>query len=101
MCSAPRLMALKPIGFAARVNPPNLESFSRKPYESSRRTGGTKMRRVIGIAIATAIAGSAMAADLPVTPPAPVLTYNWTGIYGGVNGGWGFGQQDPFNTISG
>ncbi len=40
-----------------------------------------------------------MAADLPVAPP-PVLTYNWTGIYGGINGGWGFGQQDPFNILT-
>jgi outer membrane immunogenic protein len=48
---------------------------------------------------ATCIA--AQAADLPQEPaykapivlPAPV--YNWTGIYFGVNGGYGFGQQTP------
>jgi outer membrane immunogenic protein len=57
------------------------------------------MRRVIGIALATTIAGSAMAADLPVTPP-PVLTYNWTGIYLGINGGGAWGQQDPFNIVT-
>jgi outer membrane immunogenic protein len=53
------------------------------------------MRRVIVIALATAVAGSAMAADLSVTAP-PILVYNWTGIYGGVNGGGAWGQQDPF-----
>ena len=53
------------------------------------------MRRVIVIALATAVAGSAMAADLSVTAPPPVLVYNWTGIYGGVNGGGAWGQQDP------
>jgi outer membrane immunogenic protein len=26
--------------------------------------------------------------------------YNWTGLYIGVNGGWGWGQQDPLNLIS-
>jgi outer membrane immunogenic protein len=57
------------------------------------------MRCFIGIALATAIIGSAMAAEPPVTPP-PVLTYNWTGIYLGINGGGGFGQQDPFNIIT-
>jgi outer membrane immunogenic protein len=54
------------------------------------------MRRVIVIALATAVAGSAMAADLSVTAPPPVLIYNWTGIYVGVNGGGAWGQQDPF-----
>ena len=60
------------------------------------------MRRVIGIAIATAISSSAMAADLAVRAPvvahAPI--YNWTGIYVGVNGGYMWGQQDPFNVIT-
>jgi outer membrane immunogenic protein len=49
---------------------------------------------------------SAQAADLPMPPapeykaPAPVLVYNWTGIYIGVNGGWGWGNQDPFNILT-
>ena len=59
-----------------------------------------QMRHVIGIALATAIAGSAMAADLSVPAPPPVLVYNWTGIYGGVNGGGAWGQQDPFNILT-
>jgi outer membrane immunogenic protein len=64
------------------------------------RTGGVEMRHIIGIALATAIAGPAMAADLSVTVPPPVLVYNWTGIYGGVNGGGAWGQQDPFNILT-
>ncbi|NGX97900.1 MAG: porin family protein [Candidatus Afipia apatlaquensis] len=45
----------------------------------------------------------ANAADLavkaaPVTPVTAV--YNWTGFYIGVNGGYGWGRQDPLNLIS-
>jgi outer membrane immunogenic protein len=43
---------------------------------------------------------AANAADLSVkAPPAPVAAavYNWTGLYIGVNGGWGWGQQDPIH----
>jgi outer membrane immunogenic protein len=45
---------------------------------------------------------AAHAADLAVKAPAPVpaAVYNWTGLYLGVNGGWGWGQQDPLNLIS-
>jgi outer membrane immunogenic protein len=45
----------------------------------------------------------AQAADLAVkAPPAPVpaAVYNWTGLYVGVNGGWGWGRQDPLNLIA-
>jgi outer membrane immunogenic protein len=54
-----------------------------------------------------AVAVSARAADLPMAPayqppPAPVVArvYNWTGLYVGVNGGYGWGNQDPFNIIT-
>jgi len=52
---------------------------------------------------------SAQDADLPMAPaPAPApeykapvpYVYNWTGIYIGVNGGWGGGQQEPFNVFT-
>ncbi|WP_426527224.1 outer membrane protein [Bradyrhizobium sp. McL0615] len=46
---------------------------------------------------------SANAADLAVkAPPAPMpaAVYNWTGLYVGVNGGWGWGRQDPLNLIA-
>jgi outer membrane immunogenic protein len=43
---------------------------------------------------------AAHAADLAVkAPPAtvPAAVYNWTGLYIGINGGWGWGNQDPVN----
>lgn len=51
----------------------------------------------------------ALAADLPerptyspveVRPSLAVPTYNWTGFYFGVNGGYGWGQQDPLNLFT-
>jgi outer membrane immunogenic protein len=44
---------------------------------------------------------AAQAADLAVKAPTPVPTpvYNWTGLYIGVNGGYGWGQQDPLNLL--
>jgi outer membrane immunogenic protein len=47
----------------------------------------------------------AVAADLPRKPqPAPLLAptpvYSWTGIYFGINGGYGWGHQDPLNLIT-
>lgn len=48
---------------------------------------------------------SAQAADLPQRPApasllAPTPVYNWTGIYFGINGGGGWGHQDPLNLIT-
>ncbi len=47
---------------------------------------------------------SVAAADLPTRPAAalmsPVPVYNWTGIYVGLNGGGGWGHQDPLNLIT-
>lgn len=62
------------------------------------------MKRVLfaGVGlVALALAGTAGAADLPrrgVAAPAaaPVympVAYNWTGLYAGINGGWGFGDS--------
>jgi outer membrane immunogenic protein len=57
------------------------------------------------IALAALLPVVASAADLPQRPaPAPLLAptpvYNWTGIYVGLNGGYGWGNQDPLNLIS-
>jgi len=50
------------------------------------------------------VAVSANAADMPAKAyaPAPVVAqvYNWTGLYVGVNGGYGWGQQDPLTLFS-
>ena len=63
------------------------------------------MRRIIGgiigVGVVIGLGGSALAADLPPSPPprAPAVyvpavlpIYNWAGIYIGVNGGWGWGN---------
>jgi outer membrane immunogenic protein len=55
------------------------------------------------VAVVSSAGGTAYAADLaprPAPVAAPVPYYNWTGIYVGVNGGYGWGRQDPFNIIS-
>ena len=56
------------------------------------------------LVLLTSAAVSANAADLPVKAytPAPVAAqvYNWTGIYVGANGGYGWGAQDPLTLFS-
>ena len=56
---------------------------------------------IIGVGVVIGLGGSALAADLPPSPPprAPAVyvpavlpIYNWAGIYIGVNGGWGWGN---------
>jgi outer membrane immunogenic protein len=43
----------------------------------------------IGILAATALSGSALAADMPLKArPLPVEVFSWTGCYVGLNGGW-------------
>jgi len=54
--------------------------------------------------LAIGIASRAQAADMsvPYRPAMPIAApvYNWTGIYLGVNGGYAWGQQDPFSIIT-
>ena len=71
------------------------------------------MKRIlIASALALATAAPALAADLPAPagppPRAPVAyipaapAFSWTGVYVGLNGGWGFGQTTwtpPVGTI--
>ena len=57
-------------------------------------------------AIAGSITANAYAADLPPAPvyrapETPVVqVYNWTGIYLGVNGGYGIGESTPMSLYS-
>src|SRR5262249_18289534 len=69
------------------------------------RTGGTNMQAFLFTsAVALALAGAvgpASAADLARRPPPPppprvpvvAPSYNWTGLYLGINGGYGFGRS--------
>src|ERR1035438_9069934 len=61
-------------------------------------------RTLLATAAFTAFVSCAIAADLPSRPayaPAPIMSpvpvYNWTGIYVGLNGGYGWGSQAPLN----
>jgi len=62
-------------------------------------------RLSLAAALTLTAVGSVLAADLSVPPPAayvPIVvpTYNWSGIYLGVNGGYGFSRSewsDPAN----
>jgi outer membrane immunogenic protein len=72
--------------------------------EAQKRSVNTKgaertMKKILGsFAITAALAGSAVAADLPVKArpmaPAPVVATNWTGCYVGAGGGYGMYNQD-------
>jgi len=59
------------------------------------------MRRIVGLfCVILGFGGSALAADLPPSPPrapaayvpAVLPVYNWSGVYVGINGGWGWGN---------
>lgn len=65
----------------------------------------TRSALLAAAALTIGLAQTALAADLPQRPaPAPLLAptpvYNWTGIYFGLNGGGGWGHQDPLNLIT-
>ena len=59
---------------------------------------------IVGAALAAISAAGASAADLPMqsykSPPVVAQVYNWTGFYVGVNGGYGWGTQDPMTPLS-
>lgn len=48
-----------------------------------------------GIAVTALLAGSALAADMPLKAVAPAIAYDWSGFYigGVVSGAWG--TTDP------
>ncbi|MET4387392.1 outer membrane immunogenic protein [Bradyrhizobium sp. F1.4.3] len=59
---------------------------------------------IIGAAFAAVSSTCASAADLAVqaykSVPVAAQVYNWTGLYVGVNGGYGWGTQDPLTLVS-
>jgi outer membrane immunogenic protein len=67
------------------------------------------IRTIAFLCAAIGLSGSAFAADLPPAPaprapavyvPPVVPVYNWSGVYLGINGGYGFGSSewtDPLN----
>jgi len=62
-------------------------------------------KHVTAAAVLAFTSAGAFAADLPMQAPykaAPVMAqvYNWTGMYVGVNGGYGWGSQDPLVLFS-
>jgi outer membrane immunogenic protein len=59
-------------------------------------------RSFLGIAIATILTTSAMAADLPVKAPPiiPPVVYDWTGFYIGANLGYSWGRSSDVSTLS-
>src|SRR5674476_518064 len=63
------------------------------------------MRRLVlalGV-LALGTSGSALAADMPVKGPVykapPVVMYNCTGFYVGINGGYGWGRSNQIDTL--
>ena len=48
--------------------------------------------------IALTVAGSASAADVNIARPQPAAVWNWSGIYIGAHGGYGWGR-DPFSDV--
>jgi outer membrane immunogenic protein len=65
----------------------------------------TRVLRSIAASTFLVTSIAAQAADLPMAPvyqPPPVIVpvYNWTGFYFGVNGGYGWGNQEPFNILT-
>lgn len=54
--------------------------------------------RTIYILLAILLASSAQASDIGQRAPVPYAAYNWTGIYAGIHGGYGWGRtQDVSN----
>jgi outer membrane immunogenic protein len=64
------------------------------------------MKRLLGIALFALASSSAFAADLPARMPAkaPAVMqpmYNWSGVYVGINGGYGFGRSSWTDVATG
>jgi outer membrane immunogenic protein len=57
---------------------------------------------LLGSALAILSSGVALATDLPIKAPArmynPTPAYSWSGVYGGISGGYGWGQNKILDT---
>jgi outer membrane immunogenic protein len=65
----------------------------------------TVKKHLIAASILAIASAGAFAADLPMQtykspPPVVAQVYNWTGVYVGANGGYGWGTQDPLILFS-
>jgi outer membrane immunogenic protein len=63
----------------------------------------TPIRSGIAVLALLATSFTAEAADMPRSvyrpAPPPVAYYNWTGLYGGINGGYAWGKSNLFGTF--
>ncbi len=50
-------------------------------------------KTLLALALFSAAIGSAQAADMPVKAPVYVAPFTWTGIYLGINAGYGTGNS--------
>lgn len=74
--------------------------------QSADPRSNTDMKKfTVGAVFAAVSSTCAFAADLPMqaykSAPVAAQVYNWTGLYVGVNGGYGWGTQDPLTLVSG
>jgi hypothetical protein len=57
----------------------------------------TKIVSLLAVAFSLGVVQAASAADMPTKAPIvsapPVVAYNWTGFYVGIDGGWGWGNM--------
>jgi opacity protein-like surface antigen len=60
---------------------------------------------LLGSALAILGTSAALAADMPVKAPArmynPAPVYSWSGVYGGISGGYAWGKNEVLNQVGG
>lgn len=60
---------------------------------------------LLGSAFAILGTGAALATDLPIKAPAqmynPAPVYSWSGVYGGISGGYAWGKNEVLNQVGG
>jgi len=60
---------------------------------------------LLGSALAILGTSAALATDMPAKAPArmynPAPVYSWSGVYGGISGGYAWGKNEVFNNVGG